>query len=174
MALPESALSIVTIIAKHTWRFLFAVAVTAFVMLCFWSRFGTYDSNLKRTGLIAAFIFALAFLLSYPLAGIYHWIAGHAGEWRVRHASYEYLHHLSNDEKAHCKWFLENNGDSLHRNVADGALASLAENGILYTPGQSWRNTQLRDFRIRPWALKYLREHPDLVIGKVGATEVKH
>ncbi len=81
---------------------------------------------------------------------------------RMRRLGKRHLDNLTNDEKQHCKWFVDTNGDSLHHNEANGALGSLIEKHILYTPGQPWGNG-MRDFRIRPWALEYLKDHPKLV-----------
>jgi hypothetical protein len=81
---------------------------------------------------------------------------GHDSSWE------KYLHQLSDDEKEHCRTFLGTNGSSLHNNEANGALAALVERNILFTPGATWGNG-LPDFRIRPWALSYLKKHPELL-----------
>jgi Super-infection exclusion protein B len=87
----------------------------------------------------------------------------HVADWSMIRRGKKHLDNLSNDEKEHCRWFVAENGSSLHNNVANGALSSLMAANILFTPGERWRDTQLRDFRIRPWALEHLKKHPHLL-----------
>jgi hypothetical protein len=73
---------------------------------------------------------------------------------------------MSPEEKKWCRWFLENDGDSLHHNPANGAVARLVRNGILWQTEKGW--SDLHDFNIQPWALAHLRKHPALVSADNG------
>jgi len=155
--------AILGFIAKYSWRAIFGLCVATFMMLRYADRFGTYDpAHSLRAVLIAGFIFSLAVLTTYPCSGAYPWISAHATDWRMIRIGKKHLRRMSNDEIQHCRWFVNTNGDSLHHSETNGALGSLLEKNILFTPGEPWGNG-MRDFRIRPWALKYLKEHPELL-----------
>jgi hypothetical protein len=161
--------AIIGFLNKQGWRAIVALGIAAFVLLRFAVRLGTYDTSRPlHTWLLGVLIFCVAFSLTYPLSGMYPWLSDQWRDLRMMRLGKQHLHLLSNDEKEFCRWFLENGGDSLHHNQANGALGSLLEKNILFTPGLPW-GKGIRDFRIRPWALKYLKEHPDLCIKKEGA-----
>jgi len=150
-----------------SWRWVTAVFLASLLALILpetlLNRVGLCDLVQNYKGILAVSCVLTGFvLLTYVGSGLRQWIAPHFADWRVIHRGRKHLHHLGNDEKQHCQWFLDTNGNSLHHNEANGALGSLVEKNILFTPGQPWGNG-MRDFRIRPWALKYLKEHPELL-----------
>lgn len=144
------------------------MCVATFMVLRHADGFGTYDpAHSLRAVLIAGFIFSVAVLFTYPCSGVYPWIYAHATDCRMIRLAKKHLHRMSNDEIQHCRWCVEANGESLHHSETNGALGSLLEKNILFTPGEPWGNG-MRDFRIRPWALKYLQEHPELLKNQPG------
>jgi hypothetical protein len=99
------------------------------------------------------------------------WLLAHIGEvvapsasraWR-RHRARRHLRHLNPEEQKYCKFFLDTDGKPLPHNPGNGAIASLVQNGIVWRPEQGWQNNQLFEFNIQPWALAYLRKHPEHV-----------
>lgn len=159
MASPEA---VINAIAKYSWRSMFGVFVAAGVLVFLNKRLGIAVWEQQYHGwFIAAFILSGAVLMTYIATEMQPWFAAHTADWGMKHRGKEHLRSLSDDEKQHCKWFLDNNGSSLHHNEANGALGALIEKNILFTPGKPWGNG-MRDFRIRPWALGYLRKHPEL------------
>jgi hypothetical protein len=160
---PENA--ILDFVAKYSWRGVLGVFAASGLLLFFCDRMGTGVCewvDASRGWFLAAFIFSAAVSFTYGCTALAPWVTRHWSVWRTKHSGRKHLHHLSGDEKEHCKWFVNTNGGSLHHNEANGALASLIEAGIVFTPGQPWGNG-MRDFRIRAWALKYLKEHPQLL-----------
>jgi hypothetical protein len=81
----------------------------------------------------------------------------------ARRRAKKYLHHLNALEKKHCKHFVDHDGIPIADNPANGGLASLVANGIIWKAEQGWN--WMFHFNIYPWALKYLKEHPELLEG---------
>jgi hypothetical protein len=102
------------------------------------------------------------YLLTYLCGGVWLFLSPRFVAWTTRRQGKEHLRNLSNDEKKHCQWFVDTNGDSLNHNLSNGALSSLVEKSIFFTPGPPWRGT-VCDFRMRPWALKFLKDHLELL-----------
>jgi len=142
------------------WKSVFAVFVLSNVLLFGAARLGI-DKEIGpyRVWLVIALVFSGA------------WLAGRIGElatpytgraWR-RFRGRGHLKHLTPEEKRFCKWFLDGDGKALPHNPANGAIASLLQNGILWKPERGWQKDQLFEFNIQPWALAYLRKHPKCV-----------
>jgi hypothetical protein len=142
---------------------MFGVFVATGAVLRFSDKLGISDWERPLHGwLIVAFVLSGAVLLTYLGTAAYPWIARRTANWGTVHRGKKYLHQLSNDEKQHCQWFVTNNGSSLQHNEANGALGSLTEMNILFTPGHPWGDG-MRDFRMRPWALRHVKKHPELL-----------
>ena len=109
-----------------------------------------------------AFIFSIVVSLTYGWTALAPWFSRQWSMWRTRHHGRKHLRNLSTDEKAICRWFVDNNGASLHHNEANGALGSLKEAGIVFTRGEPWGNG-MRDFRMHPWHLEFLKKRPKLL-----------
>jgi Super-infection exclusion protein B len=155
--------AILDAIGKYSWRSMFGVFVATGMVLLLSAKLGISDLESPLHGwLILAFVFSGAVLLTYLGSAVYPRIAGHTRDWGITHRGKKHLRQLSNDEKQHCQWFVANDGSSLHHNEANGALGSLIERNILFTPGRPWGNG-MRDFRMRPWALAYLKKNPELL-----------
>ena len=95
--------------------------------------------------------------LTFPVQSVGRYVRA---LWQRRTAK-TYMRKMSPEEKKWCRWFLENDGDSLHHNPANGAIARLIQSGILWKTEKGWGD--LYDFNIRPWALAYIKKHPQLV-----------
>lgn len=83
-------------------------------------------------------------------------------DWRMIQRGKRHLSELSHGEKQWCKFFIRTHGRSFFCHEADGPLRSLIEKGIVITFVQPW-GKGMREFRIQPWALKYLQKHPALL-----------
>jgi hypothetical protein len=155
--------TIINAIGSWSWRPMLGVFAASGIILFFNARLRISDWEQPRHGwLVATFILSGVTVLTYLGSAIQPWCARHLADWGMIHRGKKHLDNLSNDEKEHCKYFVSQNGSSLHHNEANGALGSLLAANILFTPGSPWGNG-LRDFRIRPWALKYLKKHPHLL-----------
>jgi hypothetical protein len=150
-----------------SWRWVTAIFCAAFLALTLpestLSRLGVCDFIHKYySAFVAVCCVTGVYLLTYLCGGVWRLISPHILDWRIARNGKEHLRHLSNDEKAHCQWFVDTDGDSLNHNLSNGALGSLVEKNILFTPGPQWGGG-LCDFRMRPWALAFLKEHPELL-----------
>lgn len=155
--------AVVDAIAKYSWRSMFGVCVASGALIFFSKKFGVFEWEHPLHGwFIGAFIVSGGVLLTYVGSAVHPWIGAHFADWGMILRGRKHLGNLSNDEKERCTWFMGTNGSSLHHNEADGALGSLIEKNIVFTPGQPWQNG-MRDFRIQPWALRYLKKHPKLL-----------
>jgi hypothetical protein len=142
---------------------MFGVFVVTGIVLFFSFRLGIYDwAHPLRPWLIGAFILSGAVLLTYLGSAVQPWIASYAHDTRVISLGRKHLHKLNPAEKEHCKYFTDHGGRALTHNMANGAIQSLLLKGILIAPVQQWPNGNC-DFNIQPWALEYLRKHPDLL-----------
>ena len=155
--------TIINAIGSWFWRPMFGVFLASGVILFFHARLRISGWEQSNYGwLVSTFILSAGILLTYIGSAMHPWVARHVADWGMIHRGKKHLHQMSDDEKEHCGRFLGINGSSLHHNEANGALASLVERNILFTPGAPWGNG-IRDFRIRPWALNYLKKHPELL-----------
>jgi len=150
-------------LTKHiSWRYMLGIFVVSGVLLFFSSRLGIEDwERPYRPWLIVAFIFSGVVVLSYIGSHAYPWIAAYAYDTRTIHIATKHLHQLTADEKKFCKHFLDGNGVLTH-NFANGAISNLVAKGILIKGSQPWPHG-LHDFTMQPWALEYLKNHPELL-----------
>jgi len=156
---------ILDFVAKYSWRGVLGIFAATGMLLFYCDRMGAVVCvwvDASRGWFLAAFIFSGIVSFTYGWTALAPLLSPHWSAWRAKQRGRKYLHHLSGDEKGHCRWFVDNDGGSLHHNEANGALGSLKEAGIVFTPGQPWGNG-MRDFRMRDWALEYLKEHPELL-----------
>ena len=74
------------------------------------------------------------------------------------------LHHLSEDEKALLRQYLDNNTKSLRFNVTNGVVRGLEKWGVLYFASNINDDGEVVfPFNLQPWAWKYLKEKPQLL-----------
>lgn len=108
-------------------------------------------------------VIAIAFSGFWLLARIGEGITPSTSRAWQRCRGRRHLRHLNPEEQKYCKLFVDTDGKSLPHNPGNGAIASLVQNGIIWRPEQGWDNNQLFEFNIQPWALAYLRKHPEHV-----------
>jgi len=147
-------------------RFLFAIWALIGVLL-FWPRL-TNRAGLSsfvaqhHDWLMLAFIGLGILLLTYPAVTlaqkIYHYFLNTRADCRAK----KHLSELPPDQKHILRMFAPSgNTHALH--TTDGAVNVLVAYGILY-PAASLGTLQTGlAFAIAPWALKYLRKHPQLL-----------
>lgn len=150
-----------------SWRWITAIFLVTLLFLVLpesvLSRLGVCDlvHNYHSVLLIACFLTG-AFLLTHPLSGIYRLAVPYVKDTWTTHVGKKHLHKLNPDEKGLCRVIVQSNGSPLHHNLANGAIQSLLSKGVLIKPVQGWPGG-LYDFNVQPWALEYLREHPELL-----------
>jgi Super-infection exclusion protein B len=152
-------------IEKYSWRGMFGLFVASGLLLFFCDRMGwmvCVSVDASRAWFLGAFIFSAVVSFTYCWTALAPWVSRHWSVWQVKRSGRKHLRNLSADEKVHCRWFVNNNGASLHHNETNGALGSLLQAGIVFTPGQPWGNG-MRDFRMRPWHLEFLKKHPSFL-----------
>jgi hypothetical protein len=81
---------------------------------------------------------------------------------RIKRLGKKHLRRLTDDEKSVCKHFVHTNGRAYRTSPAQGEVATLVQKNILFRPGAQYTGG-LYDFQIQPWALDYLRKHPELL-----------
>jgi hypothetical protein len=146
------------------WQIMFGLFVATGVLLFFSARLGIYEWEHPYRGLeITVFAFSGTVLLANIGSSVVRWIANRIHDARVRRLGRKYLHNLNPVEKTYCKHFVDTNGTPLPHNPANGAIASLLANGILWQPQKGW--DWLYEFNIQPWALEYLKKHQELLHG---------
>jgi hypothetical protein len=149
-------------IGKYSWRSMVGVFLATGVILCFPGRLGISDwAQVYRAPLICGFVVSGGFLSTYVGSGIVRWVRPYVIDTRIMQLGRKHLAHLSPDEKAICRKFVEGNGNSLLHNPVDGAISTLVLKSILFSPGQPSSNGMLQ-YRMQWWALEYLREKPEL------------
>jgi hypothetical protein len=150
-------------LGKHiSWRYLVGIVAASGTLLFFCDRLSACSWADPLRGLLwASFIFSGSVLLTYPGSGIYKWIADYARDTRVMHVGKKHLHKLTAGEKPHCKHFIDTDGDQMRHNPLDGNITSLVRKGVLI-PGGVWPNG-VCNYTMQPWALEYLKKHPELV-----------
>jgi hypothetical protein len=73
------------------------------------------------------------------------------------------LHRLSPDEQRILVTYLRNGGDNGMFHPMNGTAGRLVAEGILFRPLRLVNLRAPSPYSIQPWALDYLRRHPDLV-----------
>lgn len=150
-----------------SWQWVTAVFLVTLLFLVLpeslLSRLGGCDlvHNYRSVLLTTCFVTG-AFLLTHPLSGIHRWAAAYLKDTRAMQVGKKHLRKLNPDEKALCRAIVESNGRRLHHNLANGAIQSLLLKESLIKPIQGWPSG-LYDFNVQPWALEYLKEHPELL-----------
>jgi Super-infection exclusion protein B len=146
------------------WQIMVGIFVATGVLLFFSVSLGIYEWAHPYRGLeITGFAFSGAVLLAHIGSAVGPSILRHTREAAVRRRGRNYLHSLNPAEKKHCKYFVDNDGSPLPHNPANGAIASLVLKGILWQPEHGW--DWMYEFNIQPWALEYLKKHPELLQG---------
>lgn len=147
-------------------RFLFALWVLVGVLL-FLPRL-TNRTGLsgfvaqQHDRLMIAFIGLGIFLLTYPVVAVGKKIHDYALDRRIHRHAKKHLAELPADQKHILRKFAPSgNSHALH--PADGAVNVLEDYGILYRSAQMGFLHTGFAFTIAPWALKYLRKHPNLL-----------
>ncbi len=112
---------------------------------------------------ITIFVFSGCLLLASTITAIGRPIAVGWQGLMARRRSKKHLHQLNPEEKKHCKYFVDHDGDPIADNPANGGLASLVANGIVWQSEKGWN--WMFHFSIYPWALAYLKRHPELLKG---------
>jgi hypothetical protein len=139
------------------------VFVATGLVLFFSSRLGIYEwEHPLHPLLIVAFTLSGAIVLTYVGSAIYPWIASYVHDTRAISLGKKHLHKLNPEEKKHCQYFIDHGGSALTHNMANGAIQTLLLKGILLSPVHPWPHG-LYDFNIQPWALEYLKNHPELL-----------
>ena len=152
-------------LTKHVpWQIIFGIFVASGVLLFFAVPLGIDGWVRPYRGLEITFcVFSAAVLLANVITLVSRPIAAGVRNVITRRGSKKHLHQLNPLEKKHCKYFVDNDGMPLADNPANGGLASLVANGIIWQTEKGW--DWMFHFNIYPWALKYLKEHPELLDG---------
>lgn len=149
------------------WEVMFGLCVATGALLFFGKALGIEESvRPYRFLVITFFIFSAAVLFAGVATLISGPICMHFRNWASRRHSRAHLHQLNPLEKQVCKQFVTTDGEPIGDNPANGHIASLVEGGIIWqVRTENVVGGWLRHFNIHPWALRYLKEHPELLEG---------
>jgi hypothetical protein len=107
--------------------------------------------NAQKWAFAVAALFAVTYLLFRLLAAYY-----------PIHMGKRLLSHLGEDEKDILRKLLKQNKSTDHFDILNAPVASLLSKAILYYPS-SLIDALHMNVALEPWALKYLRKHPDVI-----------
>ncbi len=162
MSVLEAAINAV---GKYSWRTMLGIFIASGVLLFFGPQLDVADwTKTNRGWLILAFAVSGGVLLSYVISGFYQWISRYVIDTRVKRLGKKHLRQLTDDEKVVCRHFVQNNGSAYRTTLAQGEVAALVVKNVLFRPGGPYPG-DLYDFQIQPWALEYLKKHPELLKG---------
>jgi MFS family permease len=156
---------------KHlSWRWVFAICCVASIFLFlpqrYLIRFGLQEFSQKyHVWLAIAFLLTGAFLCTYSFSWLRNVVTDSIQEKRFLRRGKERLSDLSLDEKVLLRKFVHTGGSVLKLNIMNGTAQVLChERLILPASLGRWHLGSLGTgfpYKIQPWVLKYLREHPE-------------
>jgi superinfection exclusion protein B len=159
-------------VGKHlSLRWVVAICCVAALLLflpqSYIARFGLLEFSQKNHVLITlVFFITVAFLATYLISWLRQ-LASDAIQRRrfLRHGKVR-LHGLSVDEKVILRRFVHAGGSVLNLDIMNGTTLVLRDEGFIYAPvlGGRWHLGRLGGgfpYKIQPWVLQYLNEHPE-------------
>lgn len=85
-------------------------------------------------------------------------------ERRLKRRMGKRLHDLPGDEREVLRRYIDANARTIEFPFDNGTVHALMKARILFRSGKMWRGPdRLLDFSIQPWAMEYLRKHPELL-----------
>lgn len=112
-----------------------------------------------RVWLGPAFLCILAILVSRAFTFISESVVG----FKIKRERLNNLKTLTRDEKEYLRIFVENDTETISREISDGIIGFLESKGIVYRTSSLSSYWETFPYSLQPWARKYLKEQPKLL-----------
>ena len=106
---------------------------------------------------------SICLLASRALFGFFPVFKGRLNGWVIVYRGRKRLKALSKEEKKILLYYFDNDSRSQTLSLMNGHVTGLVDETILYRATEITEEADIYDFNILPWALKYLKEHPELL-----------
>ena len=149
-----------------------ATGAILFVSEAVAERLGVLEFRVAYRGYIGtAFLIAWAYLLAHLIWWSRARILESMASRRARRVRRKYLHDLSPQERGYLLPYVEDKINTQNFAIEDGVIGGLARKGIVYRGSNVFHVLEGAPWNIQPWALEYLRRHPELLEGAAGPSQ---
>ena len=155
---------------RHLFGLVLAAGILLFSPAALLERLGMTELLMHYRGWIGVvFVASAAVWLAHGLAPAARSVVAWLQEVRQMRTRRATLKHLSPQERAILRRFMDGDTKTITLNISSGVHAGLESRQVIYRASSLSRSFYDFDYNIQPWAWDYLREHPEVLEGPTAS-----